>query len=219
MTLNLRLGLTIFLIGFAVESAGGFATLFSGSGSLPLHGYLPIVSLGSTTVGFVFLFIGRREWNDLHRARLHFAGVLFAASLATVGAAAAPVIYLVYAGSTPVQAVLGAEFGLAIAASVALTFATYTLVAAHLVGRVGEVAIGLGVGWAVVVAVEIGDALAPRLGGIARAAAAHPFTLPPELLSVGGWEAWLAFSYLAFFLAFLDAHYQVARGIGADAPG
>jgi len=94
-----------------------------------------------------------------------------------------------------------------------VTFLTYALVAAHLVGRSGEVAMGLGLAWGVIVSGLIGAALAPNLHPIVTAvtgrstaivAATHPITLLDSLL---------AFSYLAFFFAFVDAHYRVAKGL------
>ena len=93
---------------------------------------------------------------------------------------------------------------------------TYALVASHLVGRSGEVAMGLGLAWAVIVSGLIGAALAPNLHPIVTAiagrstgiaATTHPITLLDSLL---------AFSYLAFFFAFVDAHYRVAKGLTPD---
>jgi len=123
------------------------------------------------------------------------------------------VAYLTVSGGSDTTGWLAVEFGVAVAIVFASTFVTYTLVAAHLVGRSGEVAMGLGLTWAVLVSGLIGLALSPDLHPIVTAitgrstaivAVTHPITLLDSLL---------AFSYLAFFFAFVDAHYRVAKGL------
>lgn len=130
-----------------------------------------------------------------------------------IALAAAPVAYLSVLGGSDSTGLLGIEFGVAVAVVFGVTFVTYALVAAHLVGRWGEVAMAVGLAWAVLISGLIGIALSGQLDPIARAivsrstaidAIAHPITLL---------DALLAFSYLAFFLAFADAHYRVAKGL------
>jgi hypothetical protein len=69
----------------------------------------------------------------------------------------------------------------------------------------------LGLGWAALISGLIGLALSPQLNPLVKSIAsrstavssiAHPITLL---------DALLAFSYLAFFFAFADAHWRVAR--------
>lgn len=183
------------------------------SSQLPFHGYLILLSPVFSAFGILFLWIGRHEWNETHRTRVGHANLAFLLSLVAIALAAAPVAYLSLAGGSNSSEWLRIEFGAAVALVFGVTFVTYALVAAHLVGRSGEVAMGLGLGWAVVVSGLIGLAMAPELSPIAGAiisrsaavvAATHPITLLDSLL---------AFSYLAFFVAFVDAHYRVAKGL------
>lgn len=72
---------------------------------------------------------------------------------------------------------------------------------------------GLGLGWAVIVSRLMGVTLAPELNPtagaiITRSSAIAAATQPITLL-----DSLLAFSYLAFFFAFVDAHYRAAKGL------
>ena len=205
--------MTVFKIGFAVESASGFLALATNASDLPFHGDLILMSPGFSALGVLFLWIGRHEWNETHRARVGHVNLAFLVSILATILAAAPVAYLWATGASDTTGWLGLEFGVAIGLVFAITFVTYALVAAHLVGRSGEVAMALGLGWAIFVSGLIGAALAPHLHPIVTAiagrstaivAATHPITLLDSLL---------AFSYLAFFFAFVDAHYRVAKGL------
>jgi len=213
MTINLRLSLTVFKVGFAAESAGGFVALLSGSSKLPFGGLLVLLNPAFTAVGILFLWIGRHEWNELHRTRVGHANVAFAASLAATALAAAPIGILSLYGNPSPPSWLGIEFGAAIALVFAVTFVTYALVAAHLVGRLGEVAMALGLGWAVLLSGLIGIALAPNLQPIVHSVAARNPSVGVLFQPITLLDALLAFSYLAFFVAFVDAHYRVAKGL------
>jgi hypothetical protein len=222
MTVNLRLSLTIFKVGFAAESAGGFVALVSGASSLPFGGLLVLLNPAFTAVGILFLWIGRHEWNELHRTRVGHANAAFAASLVATALAAAPIGFLSLEGASSPPSWLGIEFGAAIAAVFAVTFVTYALVAAHLVGRLGEVAMGIGLGWAVLLSSLIGIALAPDLAPIVKSVAARSPAVGGIFQPISLLDALLAFSYLAFLVAFADAHYRVAKGLtpegGTSAP-
>ncbi len=216
MTVNLRLSLTVFKVGFGVESLSGFAALASGSPTLPFHGYLLLLSPISSAFGIVFLWIGRHEWNELHRTRVGHANLAFAVSLIATALAAAPIAYLSAIGGPEPPGWLALEFGVAIALVFGVTFVTYALVASHLVGRLGLVAMALGLLWAAIISALIGIALASQLHPIvstivARTPALDPIAQPITLL-----DALLGFSYLAFFVAFVDAHWRVVRGLVPD---
>ena len=216
MTVNLRLSLTVFMVGFAAESASGFVALGSSSTQLPFHGVLILLSPAFTVLGLLFLWIGRREWNEVHRTRVGHANLAFAISLIATAAAGVPIAYLTVVGSPTPPGWLSLEFGAAVAIVFAITFVTYALVAAHLVGRSGEIAMGLGLAWAAGISVLIGLALSSQLRSIAGAVTDRSFAIGPILDPITLLDALLAFSYLAFFLAFTDAHYRVARGIGVS---
>jgi hypothetical protein len=213
MTVNLRLSLTVFKIGFAAESAGGFVALLSGSSKLPFNGLLVLLNPAFTAVGVLFLWIGRHEWNGLHRTRVGHTNIAFAASLAATALAAAPIGILSLYGNPSPPSWLGIEFGAAIALVFGVTFVTYALVAAHLVGRLGEIAMGLGLGWAVLLSALIGIALAPSLQPIVQSVATRSPAVGAIFQPITLLDALLAFSYLAFLVAFADAQYRVAKGL------
>jgi hypothetical protein len=216
LTTNLRLSLTIFKIGFAAESASGFAALAAGSSQLPFHGALILLNPIFTAFGILFLWVGRHEWNTLHRTRVGHTNLAFAASIIATILAAAPIAYLAYLGNPSPSPWIGAEFGIAVALVFAVTFVTYALVAAHLVGRLGEIAMGLGLAWAVLVSAAIGLVLSGQLDPIVRTISNRSVAIGPIIDPINLLDALLAFSYLAFFLAFVDAHYRVAKGLVPD---
>ena len=216
MTVNLRLSLTVFKIGFAAESISGFVALGSGSPTLPYHGLILLLSPLFTLFGLIFLYVGRHEWNELHHARVGHANLAFGVSLIATAAAAAPITYLTYlSGPTP-PVWLEFEFGAAVAVVFGVTFVTYTLIASHLVGIVGKVAMALGLAWSILLSAAIGFVLAPQLHPIVQTFVARSTNLDPIVSPITLLDALLGFSYLAFFIAFADAHYRVVKGL--DAP-
>jgi hypothetical protein len=213
---NLRASLTVFKIGFAVESASGLFALATGSSQLPFHGYLLLLSPLFSAFGILFLWIGRHEWNEVHRSRVGHANLAFLLSVVAITLAGAPVAYLTITGSSDSTGWWGVEFGVSIALVFGITFVTYALVAAHLVGRLGEVAMALGLSWAVVISALIGLALAGQLNPIVTAVAHRSTDLGAVTHPITLLDALLAFSYLAFFVAFADAHYRVAKGLDPE---
>jgi hypothetical protein len=212
LTVNLRLSLTIFKIGFAVQSAGGFVALASHSSQLPLHGDLLLLSPLFSALGILFLWLGRHEWNHLHHRRVGHASLAFAASLVAIVLAVVPIAYLSTVGSTNPPGWLAVEFGAAIAVVFSATFVTYALVASHLVGLPGRVAMGLGLAWSILISALIGLALSPQLQTISRDVVSRSPAIAPIAQPITLLDALLGFGYLAFFVAFVDAHYRVATG-------
>jgi hypothetical protein len=219
MPVNLRLSLTVFKIGFLVESASGFAALLTGANHLPFHGYLILLSPVISGVGILFLYVGRHEWNELHLTRVRFAGTAFALNLVAIVLAAVPIAYLTITGAASSSRVWEIVFGTSIALIFGITFVTYALVAAHLVGRVGEIAMGVGLAWSLIISALIGIALSPQLRPLAQSIAARSPALGSVTSPITLFDGLLGFSYLAFFVAFADAHYRVAKGLDpAGAP-
>ncbi|HEY6238921.1 MAG TPA: hypothetical protein VIZ68_07045, partial [Thermoplasmata archaeon] len=170
----------------------------------------------SSAFGILFLWIGRHEWNELHRTRVGHANLAFSVSLIATALAAAPIAYLSAIGGPEPPGWLALEFGVAIALVFGVTFVTYALVASHLVGRVGLVAMALGLLWAAIISALIGIALASQLHPIVSTIVARTPALDPIAQPITLRDALLAFSYLAFFIAFVDAHWRVARGLVPD---
>jgi len=218
LTVNLRLSLTVFKLGFAAESASGFFALASTSHQLPFHGLVIFLGPAFTALGILFLYLGRHEWNEVHRTRVRYANLAFVASLAAIALAVAPIAWLAVVQAHGSPGWLGVVFGVAVAFIFAVTFVTYALVAAHLVGRLGEIAMALGLGWAVIVAAAIGLALSGELQPIVQTIVDRSVSVGPIVEPITLLDSLLAFSYLAFFLAFVDAHYRVAHGL-TPSPG
>ncbi|MCI4349065.1 MAG: hypothetical protein L3J93_02445 [Thermoplasmata archaeon] len=213
MTVNLRLSLTVFKIGFAAESASGFAALASTSHQLPLQGAFVLLNPLFTALGVLFLWIGRHEWNELHHTRVGHTNLAFAVTIVASALAAVPVGYLSLSGAPTPPLWLSLTFGAAVAVVFAVSFVTYALVAAHLTGRLGEIAMGLGLGWAILLSAAIGLVLTPQLHPIVATVLARSTNVAAILQPINLLDALLAFSYLAFFAAFADAHYRVVKGL------
>jgi hypothetical protein len=62
----------------------------------------------------------------------------------------------------------------------------------------------------------IGAALVPELHPIANAISARSAAIASATHPITLLDSLLAFSYLAFFFAFVDAHYRVAKGLTPD---
>ncbi|HUI38757.1 MAG TPA: hypothetical protein VLY85_03895 [Thermoplasmata archaeon] len=216
MTVTLRLSLTVFSIGFGAESAGGFVALAAGATVLPFHGLLVVLNPAFSALGILLLWVGRHEWNELHRTRVGYVNLAFAASVVALALAAVPVGYLTITGGGSPTGWFALVFGASVAVVFGITFVTYALVAAHLVGRFGEVVMGLGLAWAFVISGLIGLALAPQLHPIVHALSERSVPLESLARPITSLDALLAFSYLAFLVAFLDAHYRVSRRLAPD---
>jgi hypothetical protein len=221
MPVNLRLSLTVFKIGFLVEALSGISALITGAANLPFHGDLLLLSPIFSVIGIAFLYLGRHEWNELHRARVGHAGLAFAVSLVATAAAAAPIAYLSAVGGPEPSGWLALEFAIAVGLVFAVTFVMYALVASHLLGPVGRISMALGLLWAIIVSAAIGLALAGQLHPIVLTIVDRSPALTPIERPITFLDALLGFSYLAFFVAFADAHWRVVKGLdpASELPG
>ncbi len=170
-----------------------------------------LLSPAFSGLGLLFLWLGRREWTATHRARIGHANLAFSLSLIAIALAAAPLAYLTVTGASGPTGWLRIEFGASVALVFGVTFVTYALIAAHLVGRWGEVAMAAGLAWAALISTLIGVVLSPQLSPLAKAIAARSAAVGSVTDPITHLDALLAFSYVAFFLAFVDAHYRVAK--------
>ena len=218
MPVNLRLSLSVFKLGFAAESAGGFVALLGNGQALPFHGYLLLITPVFSALGILFLWLGRHEWNELHRSRVGHANTAFGVSILATVLAAAPVAYLSAMGRSNPPEWVALEFGAAVALVFGVTFVTYALVASHLVGTTGRVAMALGLLWAIIISALIGLALSSQLPTIVGTIVARSVSLAPIEQPITLLDSLLGFSYLAFFVAFADAHWRVVKGLDPAGP-
>ncbi len=211
---NLRLSLTIFSAGFGIETVVDAERVLPGNMTLVPSGVLFLVGSLATVLGLLFLWVGRHEWNELHRARVRHAHVSFALVLALgVAGAGPPSYYAVVAGATP-PSWLGSEVGIAIAGAIFVTFVMYALIAYHLVGSRAKAILAVAVLASIPVAGWVGLSVAANLGTYLAAARTSPSSIVTLVEPIVSLFSYLFLSYLLLFVAFVDAHRRVARGLG-----
>jgi hypothetical protein len=213
MTTNLRISLTILSLGFAVEGAGEVYSLVSSGAFLPSTSLVFLATTLVTLLGLAFLFLGRHEWNELHRARAARANLIFGLSLFGGFVAAAEVALLsVYPGmGIPLWAPV--LFGASLGSLVLGTFVTYAYLVFHLVRRPSRVVLVASALWALIVSAYIGRVLAGDLPSVLAAVAARSLSIDQLLAPVDYLASYLFVSYFLLFAAYLDAHTTVARGL------
>src|SRR5579864_7527472 len=135
MTTNLRICLSLLSLGFAIEGAGELYSFVSRGTFHPSLGLLFALPVVLTLAGLLFVWVGRHEWNELHRARVRHAHRVFALSLlgGFIGGATLALLYVFPSLGSPgwAQVLFGASF----ASLVLGTFVTYVLLVFHLVPR------------------------------------------------------------------------------------
>ncbi|MFY9716761.1 MAG: hypothetical protein WAK40_02335 [Thermoplasmata archaeon] len=219
MTTNLRLALTVFSIGFAIEGAGDVYSFVSGGKFHPgvnLLFFLPIVM---TLAGLLFVWVGRHEWSELHRTRVRQAHVVFGLSILG-GFVAGGVVALLYVEpgfGVPFWA--KALFGGAVASLVLGTFVTYVYLVFHLVGRPSQGVLFAAIAWSLIVSALMGATLATNLSAILALIRQHQPTLPGFVTPLDTLSSYLFLSYFLLLAAYLDAHRKVIAGPPAPPGG
>lgn len=212
MTTNLRISLAVLSAGFAIEGAGEAYSLLSTGALLPGTSIVFLLSAAVTVVGLLFLFLGRHEWNELHRSRARRTNQIFVLSLLGGFVAAAEVAYLYLNPSigTPLWAEV--VFGAALGSLVFGTFATYAYLVFHLVRNPSKAVLVASAIWALAVSAYIGRDLAVALPTIMALVSARSLTIEGLVGPVDYLASYLFVSYFLLFAAYLDAHAVVAKG-------
>ena len=212
MTTNLRISLTILSVGFAIEGAGEAYSLVSSGALLPGTSIVFLLSTVVTLLGLLFLFLGRHEWNELHRSRAARTNQIFALSLLGGVIAGAEVVLLAAYPSvgSPVWAEL--LFGASLGSLVLGTFVTYAYLVFHIVRPPSKAVLIASAIWALVVSAYVGRILAGDLPAILAAVANRSLTVEGLVAPVDYLASYLFVSYFLLFAAYLDAHVVVARG-------
>jgi hypothetical protein len=218
MTTNLRISLTILSLGFAIEGAGEAYSLLSSGALLPGTSLVFLLSAAVSFLGLLFLFLGRHEWNELHRARSRRTNQIFVLSLLGGFIAVAEVGLLATYPSigTPTWAEL--LFGAAVGSLVLGTFVTYAYLVFHLVRRPSKVVLIASAVWALIVSAYIGQVIARDLPSILSAVSSRSLSISSFVGPVDYLASYLFISYFLLFAAYLDAHSVVARGRPAVTP-
>ena len=215
MTVNLRLSLTIFSIGFAIEAGLDLYHLLTGSTQLIAGGALLIIGGVATVVGLLFLWIGRHEWNELHRARVTHAHLTFLTVLVLGVAAGGPVAYYLYRSPGSIPSWVPIEVGIAVGLAVIVTVAMYVVIVLHLVGWGGKAVLGLSLFTSVFPAYLLATAVARDLPTYVAEAGSAPTALVAQVEPLFALFSWLFASYLFLLAAFADAHRRVAQGLAS----
>lgn len=214
MRANLRISLTILSLGFAIDAVGATYALVTRAAQLPAAGLLLYLNPAFTVAGLLFLFIGRHEWNELHRRRVTHVHLVFFLAIGTAAIGAAFLAYLVYVVPASAAPAVAAPV-VAVVAGVALwaTYVTYLLVIFHLVGPPGRVVAAAALVWAAIVAFLVAGTVEssfPRYLVLLRSRTESPSSLISPLTAD---LSLLAVTYLLLFAVFLDAHRRVVRGL------
>ncbi len=218
MTTNLRVCLTILSLGFAIEGFGELYSFLSKGSFHPGVSLLFALPIVMTLAGLLFVWIGRHEWNELHRSRVRSAHLVFGLSLlgGVVGGAVVGVLYLEPGLGVPGWAKV--LFGASLGSLILGTFVTYVVLVFHLVPHRGQVVLLASIAWALVVSTLIGVALGENLTTVMTLLSTRTLGVPQFVAPVNSIDSYLFVSYFLLLAAYVDAHRTVARGPPGGAP-
>jgi hypothetical protein len=211
MSTNLRISLTILSAGFAVEGGGELYSLLTAGSFLPGTSLLFLLPVVVTLLGLAFLLIGRHEWDDLHRARLRRANVIFGLSLLAGSVVGIELALLVTDPSVGAPWWAEVIFGAAAGSFLLGTFVTYAQFVFHLVTRPSKAALIASSLWALIVSAFVAQTLAADLPSILATISAHSFSIDYLVSPVDYLVSFLFISYFLLLGAYVDAHVTVAR--------
>jgi uncharacterized membrane protein YidH (DUF202 family) len=210
---NLRLSLSIFTIGFAIEAGVNAYDVLTGTSTGRTGEILFVIGALATVVGVTFLTLGRHEWNELHKQRVHHAHLTFLLTVLLALAAAGPVAYYAYMAGLAIPGWLAYEVGAAVAASLFFSFVLYAIIVYHLLGTTGRVILALALVAAVPVVGIVGYHIAGGLPMYLTTARSSPSTLVALIEPVAAYLSYMFLAYGLFAVAFIDAHRRVAKGL------
>jgi uncharacterized membrane protein YidH (DUF202 family) len=210
---NLRLSLAIFTVGFLIEAGVNAYDILTGSSKGSTGEVLFIIGLLATLLGITFLTLGRHEWNELHRTRVHHAHLTFLVTVLLAVAAAGPVAYYAYMISLAIPSWLAYEVGAAVAGSLFFSFVLYAIIVYHLLGRAGRTILVLALVAAVPVVGVVGYHIAGGLPTYLVTVRSSPAKLAALIEPVASYLSYMFLAYSLFAIAYLDAHRRVATGL------
>jgi uncharacterized membrane protein YidH (DUF202 family) len=212
VTRNLRISLTVLSIGFAIEGIGEAYTRFTPGSVAPGTSLLYLLPVVLTTIGLVFVWVGRKEWNEVHLVRVRTANRVFAASLlgGVVAAVVLGLLLFVPSLGTPWWAEW--LYGAAVGSLVFGTFVTYAYLVYHLVSVPGRVVVALALAWSLFISIAIAVVIAATLPSVLTLVTTQSLSIPAFVAPVDFLYSALFVSYFLLLVAFIEAHLAVARG-------
>jgi uncharacterized membrane protein YidH (DUF202 family) len=210
---NLRLSLSIFTIGFLIEAGVNAYDILTGSSKGTTGQILFIIGVVATLLGVTFLTLGRHEWNELHKQRVHHAHLTLLVTVLLALAAAGPVAYYVYMAALALPTWLAYEVGAAVAGSIFFSFVLYAIIVFHLLGRTGRAILMLALVAAVPVVGIVGYHIAGDLPTYLTTVRSSPQKLAALIEPVATYLSYMFLAYGLFAVAYIDAHRRVARGL------
>ncbi|MGC2288483.1 MAG: hypothetical protein WA688_01320 [Thermoplasmata archaeon] len=218
MAPNLRLSLSIFTAGFAIEAGVNAYDILTGSSKGTTGEVLFIVGIVATLLGITFLTLGRHEWNELHHQRVRHAHVTLVVTVLLALAAAVPVAYYAYMSSVAIPNWLAYEVGAAVAASLFVSFILYAIIVYHLLGPAGRTILILALVAAVPVVGIVGYHIAGGIPEYLTTVRSSPTKLAALIEPVVAYLSYMFLAYALFAVAFIDAHRRVAKGLQSHSP-
>lgn len=212
---NLRLALTIFTIGFAIEAGEDAYDLVVGSAKGATGETVFLIGAAATLLGILFLTIGRHEWNELHHARVRHAHLTLLVVIVLALAAAGPVAYYGYNSSVAIPSWLAYEVGAAVAASLFFSFVLYAVIVYHLLGSVGRGILVAALVAAIPVVGFVGYLIAGDIPTYLATVRSSPTKLASLVQPIASYLSYMFLAYALFAVAFINAHARVARGLEA----
>jgi hypothetical protein len=205
---KLRLILAILLLGFVVDGTVELYNYINHSYPLPFASSVFVIGPFVTLAGLVILWIGRSEWDAHLGRRFRLAERVFVLNIMAVMLAVVVVFWYGTRSTTLIPSWAEWGFEAAIIAAIVLNFVIYVLVAFDLADVFGKALLLIALGWASVVTIWLGQALANELGTIVLAIQDRTFDFSPVSASISDIESYFAAAYFLLTIAYLDAYHR-----------
>jgi hypothetical protein len=204
---KLRLILAILLLGFVVDGTVELYNYINHSYPLPFASSVFVIGPFVTLAGLVILWIGRSEWDVRLSRRFRLAERVFGLNIMAIMLAVVVVFWYGTRSTTLIPPWAEWGFEAAIVAAIVLNFVIYVLVAFDLTEVLGKALLLIALGWASVVAIWLGQALAKELGTVVLAIQDRTFNFRPVGASISDIESYFAVAYFLLTIAYFDAYH------------
>jgi hypothetical protein len=205
---KLRLTLAILLLGFAINGTFETYTYINHSYPLPYAPSVFIIGPFVTLAGLLTLWIGRSDWDQPLSRRFRLAQEAFGLNVLALVLAITPVVWYGLWSDASIPSWVYGGFGAAIVVSLLFNFAIYVLVAYGLTANFGKALLLIAFGWASIVSIWTGRALAQELGTIVQIVQDRSLDFRPVSASISGIESYFALTYFMLMIAYLDAYHR-----------